>query len=216
MFMATITYHGGQKSITYEWGDKLHMDRTKVITAPDHFAMKAIAHSMNDFSDGMYQVGSTNDVVYYVSGGMEEWSYAGTWFNRLSPVQTVPAVCQGGHQVKMTEVSNRCLTFLVESSLAKIPAEGLLGSTERLFMMQDVGMVNLLIRQCLLVLDILRPFAHQPLLEVKSEGEEGEEGEEKMIVGWSISGCFNVDTTEVRRSDYDDYDGDDDEFDNYH
>lgn len=48
MFVATITYHGGQRSITYEWGD-MYNNHLKSM-APDYYAMKDIAEAMNRFS----------------------------------------------------------------------------------------------------------------------------------------------------------------------
>ena len=199
MFVASITFHGGDKSITYEWGDYFHKSpRFAGTTAPDHFAMHAIATSMNDFSNGSFKVGSTNAIVYPVRGGMEEWSYAGSWFNQLNSVETVPPVCGKNISVKMTEVSNRCLTFLVESDTLKTPPEEMLGRSENLFKKHDGAKLNNLIRQCLLVADILQPFAHLPrVVEEGGKKEKGQSG--RMVVRWSLSGCFQVDTTEVRK-----------------
>ena len=114
--MAAITFHGGMRSITYEWGDtfnnRLHS------TAPDHFAMKSIAEKMNVYSGKSYLVGTSSDVVYAVRGGMEEWGYAGTWFNKENAVTTVPSVCGEKHEVKMSNVSNRC-SHMVRSLLCR-------------------------------------------------------------------------------------------------
>ena len=205
MFVATITFHGGDKSITYEWGDEFHNSpRFYGSTAPDHFAMHSIAIGMNNFSDGNFKVGPTNSIVYAVRGGMEEWSYAGSWFNQLNSVKTVPPVCGKNISVKMTEVSNRCLTFLVESDYSKTPSEGMLGLSENLFEKKDSKKLNNLIRQCLLVTDILQPYAHFPRV-VEGEEEKGnKKGKSgKITVRWSISGCFQVDSTEVRRMSWD-------------
>ena len=211
MFVATITFHGGDKSITYEWGDFFHnAPKFAGSTAPDHFAMHSIATGMNNFSDGTFKVGSTNSVVYPVRGGMEEWSYAGSWFNQFNSVKTVPSVCGNNIAVKMTDVSNRCLTFLVESDTMKTPPGDMLGRSEDLFERHSGMKLNNLIRQCLLVMDILQPYAHLPIVVEKEKEKEKEKEEEKkkmkmkregsldrMTVKWSISGCFQVDTTEV-------------------
>lgn len=44
MFIATLTYHGGMQSITYEWGDYFNYHQHAL--SPDHNAMKDIAESM--------------------------------------------------------------------------------------------------------------------------------------------------------------------------
>ena len=180
--MATITFHGGMKSITYEWGDTFN-NRLRS-TAPDHFAMKSIAEKMNMYSSKSYQVGSSNDIVYAVRGGMEEWGYAGTWFNEENEVTTVPSLCAKNHEVKTTSVSNRCVTFLVEATVIKTPSESTLGQDVTLFSVKDTSPINTLLRQCLVVADILRPYATLP--EVKNQ-----------IIRWSVGGCFQVDRTEV-------------------
>ena len=180
--MAAITFHGGMRSITYEWGDtfnnRLHS------TAPDHFAMKSIAEKMNVYSGKSYLVGTSSDVVYAVRGGMEEWGYAGTWFNKENAVTTVPSVCGEKHEVKMSNVSNRCVTFLVEATTIKTPSEQTLGQDGTLFHVKDTSPINTLIRQCLVVSEILRPYATLP--EVKDQ-----------TIRWSVGGCFQVDGTEV-------------------
>ena len=182
MFMAAVTFHGGMKSITYEWGDtfnrKLHS------TAPDHLAMKSIAEKMNLYSGESYQVGTSNDIVYAVRGGMEEWGYAGTWFNQKNSVTTVPSICEMKYTVKMSDVSNRCVTFLVEATTIKSPPEHTLGDDKSLFDRKDVSPINTLLRQCLVVTEIVRPYATLP--EVNNQ-----------IIRWSVGGCFHVDKTEV-------------------
>ena len=37
---------------------------------------------------------------------MEEWGYAGSWFNRLNKVKTVPTSCVNEIPVEMTDCSN--------------------------------------------------------------------------------------------------------------
>lgn len=48
LFVATITFHGGGRSISYEWGD--YYNHKSKARAPDYYAMKDIAESMNRFS----------------------------------------------------------------------------------------------------------------------------------------------------------------------
>ena len=48
LFVATITFHGGGRSISYEWGD--YYNHKIKARAPDYYAMKDIAETMNRFS----------------------------------------------------------------------------------------------------------------------------------------------------------------------
>ncbi|KAK8800918.1 hypothetical protein WA588_001748, partial [Blastocystis sp. NMH] len=170
MFMATITFHGGMQSITYEWGDGYNKQlRAK---SPDHFAMKSVSELLNQFSNHAYLVGATNDVVYPVRGGMEEWGYAGSWFNTTNAVATVPSTCRT-YPVRMTQLSNRCMTLLVEATNVKTPREATLGDREQLFARGDKTPVNTLLRQCLLLSDVLRPSGSRPEVVNGSEGDDG-------------------------------------------
>ena len=47
MIVATITFHGGMQSISYEWGD--FDNRDKKANAPDFYAMKDIAESIGRY-----------------------------------------------------------------------------------------------------------------------------------------------------------------------
>ena len=86
--------------------------------------------------------------------------------------------------MKMSNVSNRCVTFLVEATTIKTPSEQTLGQDGTLFHVKDTSPINTLIRQCLVVSEILRPYATLP--EVKDQ-----------TIRWSVGGCFQVDGTEV-------------------
>ena len=208
LFMATITFHGGMQSITYEWGDGYNKQlRAK---SPDHFAMKSVSELLNQFSNHAYLVGATNDIVYPVRGGMEEWGYAGSWFNATNALATVPSTCRT-YPVRMTQVSNRCMTLLVEATTIKTPREATLGDREQLFAAGDKTPVNTLLRQCLLLSDVLRPSGSRP--EVIGSGDVDHAGNDEAIqmnndhtthqpttslIHWNVDGCFHVDWTEVR------------------
>lgn len=79
VFQLAVTFHGGMESITYEWGSPAQQQgRTE---SPDDAAQAAVCGVMRDaagtFEQHDYVVGRTNDVVYAVEGGMEDWAYAG-------------------------------------------------------------------------------------------------------------------------------------------
>ena len=47
IFVATITFHAGMQSISYEWGD--FYNKKKSAFAPDHYAMKEVADAIESF-----------------------------------------------------------------------------------------------------------------------------------------------------------------------
>lgn len=78
MFQLALTFHGGTEVIGYEWGAPSFLHKW----SPDDTAQAAIAHSYSRFGGGWsqskaYDVGTMNDKVYYVRGGMEDWAYCG-------------------------------------------------------------------------------------------------------------------------------------------
>lgn len=189
MLAATVTFHGGMRSITYEWGD-FHNHARKAL-APDFAAMHAVATLMNQLSGRWYAVGTSNDVVYPVHGGMEEWGYAASWFDRLATASTVPARCAGNRSVVLAPASNRCVTFLVETTDVKTPPQPQLGDTEHLFhgeVPRKGQFVPIVMRQALAVVETLRPYSIMGPIRVENGTVE---------VRWTVGGCFEVDMTKV-------------------
>ena len=136
---------------------------------------------------GRYDVGSTSEVVYPVRGGMEEWGYAASWFNRYNKVKTVPKVCENNIPVVVTEGSNRCLVFLVETENKKKPPKSALGDNRDVFLISENTRdfwIPVLMRQMTVVLDVLRPYSM--IVGVSSER-----------VRWNVGGCYEVDETLV-------------------
>lgn len=132
-------------------------------------------------------MGSTSEVVYPVRGGMEEWGYAASWFNRYNKVKTVPEVCENNIPVVITEGSNRCLVFLVETENKKKPPKSALGDNRDVFLISEKTRdfwIPVLMRQMTVVLDVLRPYSM--IVGVSSEK-----------VRWNVGGCYEVDETLV-------------------
>jgi hypothetical protein len=83
LFQLAVTFHGGQQSITYEWGAPSYDVREGggSSVSPDDVAQKELSETMAALAgplfDSNFLVGRTNDVVYSVQGGMEDWAYAG-------------------------------------------------------------------------------------------------------------------------------------------
>ena len=132
-------------------------------------------------------MGSTSEVVYPVRGGMEEWGYAASWFNRYNQVKTVPNKCGNSIPVVITEGSNRCLVFLVETENKKKPPKSSLGDNRDVFLISNNTRdfwIPVLMRQITVVLDVLRPYSM--IVGVSSER-----------IRWNVGGCYEVDETLV-------------------
>ena len=136
-------------------------------------------------------MGSSNDVVYPVHGGMEEWGYAASWFNQHNPVHTVPAACDHNQSVVVTPTSHRCLTFLVETTDIKTPVQKLLGDSARLFatpVPKEGQYVPIVMRQALALMEAVRPYS---VISASSTANH------TLSVRWLVGGCFEVDDTRI-------------------
>lgn len=83
VFIGTITFHGGDNSITYPWGSFSHRNSFQ---SDDDLVFKRVAEMLRDIADknewfnmGLYTIGNIHSVVYDVYGGFEDWVYGGSW-----------------------------------------------------------------------------------------------------------------------------------------
>lgn len=78
IFQLAITFHGGMRAISYEWGAPNHELEDE---SPDDAAQADLGITMRDiagsFNGWEYPVDRINSLVYSVHGGMEDWSYGG-------------------------------------------------------------------------------------------------------------------------------------------
>lgn len=132
LFPLAITFHGGMQSITYEWGAPNHYDAGS--RSPDDASQRAVGLAMAEaagaFQGSRYPVGRTNSVVYPVTGGMEDWAYAGSW--EPDPAARTPCspTTYGGYAAERTTYGPaelRALNMLVETADMKRPLESALG-----------------------------------------------------------------------------------------
>ena len=122
---------------------------------------------------------------------MEEWGYAASWFNQHNPVHTVPAACDHNQSVVVTPTSHRCLTFLVETTDIKTPAQKLLGDSARLFatpVPKEGQYVPIVMRQALALMEAVRPYS---VISASSTANH------TLSVRWLVGGCFEVDDTRI-------------------
>ncbi|CAK4631861.1 hypothetical protein LEN26_016566 [Aphanomyces euteiches] len=177
LFQVAITFHGGMRCVTYEWGAPNHMiDGTRSARSPDDTSLVLLGTALSTFAgpfdDGnLYPTGTMNDVVYGVYGGMEDWAYAASWENQFadSPVFTP---CQpqqyGGYPAAKTQYNNmthRTFNILVETSDSKHPSEKSLGKKAALYdadlealPTSPLGHVPQNVRLGLLLIDVVQPY----------------------------------------------------------
>lgn len=186
LFQGMVTFHGGDQSVTYEWGTDRHTDSHSA--SPDDVAQAASAVAMSAFGGAFpegqpYPTGRMNSVMYPVQGGLEDWSYAASWDTTYN-VQCQPDT-YGGYDASRTAYGTaelRCSTMLVETNNAKRPDAKQLGywgpallapaksgarisstgpatQTDALPQGVDAGDVPRNVRLALSHLDLARPYA---------------------------------------------------------
>lgn len=127
-----ITFHGGQRSISFEWGSPNHLKPNDA--SPDHMAQLQIAQTMQalgghgpdadkpDHNRLFYPIGTHDGMVYSVRGGMEDWAYAGSW--DTDNVRRCKPTTYGKYGEDKTIYNNvqlRAFNFLIEASKPKTP-----------------------------------------------------------------------------------------------
>lgn len=132
LFPLAITFHGGMQSITYEWGAPNHYDSGS--KSPDDSSQRAVglvmAEAAGAFQGSRYPVGRTNAIVYPVTGGMEDWAYAGSWEPDAAARTPCSPTTYGGYPPDRTTYGPselRALNMLVETADLKRPLESSLG-----------------------------------------------------------------------------------------
>ncbi|KAG2789358.1 hypothetical protein PC129_g809 [Phytophthora cactorum] len=150
IFQLAVTFHGGTRAVAYEWGSPDHYLNGKESNpsekSPDHMAQLQIGNTLANFAgvfpDGkLYPTGTMNDVVYGVSGGMEDWGYAASWENQFYDAKSQPFhACEpstfGGYPKEKTiynNITHRAFNMLVETSNTKEPKAADLGNFKELY-----------------------------------------------------------------------------------
>lgn len=142
LIQLAITFHGGMRAISYEWGSPNH--NTPKDYSPDHIAQVELVTQMqilgghlpsnsvsrnkkNINNKWFYPIGTLNKVVYPVKGGMEDWAYTGSWDkDMVKPCNPDTYINDNIQQypIEKTIYNNaqlRAFNFLIEASDDKIP-----------------------------------------------------------------------------------------------
>ena len=101
----SITFHGGMEAVAYEWGAP---SRTGV--APDAVSQEQISNLFSRFAGALdggenYPIGTMNELVYPVEGGLEDWSYAASWDKELVQTLCTPTK-NGGYDASLQPPTN--------------------------------------------------------------------------------------------------------------
>ncbi|ETV70241.1 hypothetical protein, variant 1 [Aphanomyces astaci] len=182
LFQLAVTFHGGMRCVTYEWGAPNHMQvgapQVRSERSPDDTSQVQLGSALSTFAgkfaDGSnYPTGTMNDVVYGVYGGMEDWAYAASWensfgsdsdsiFTPCTPTQYGP---YPAHKTTYNNKTHRAFNILVETSDLKRPAQTALGLRSSLYDVDlqaladdPVGHVPQNVRLALLLIDMVQPY----------------------------------------------------------
>ena len=79
LIVGCLTFHGGDNSITYPWGDFSHKSQSE---SGDNVAFKSVSNLFKNIAGNnprmsvqTYETGTMQNVVYDVRGGFEDWAY---------------------------------------------------------------------------------------------------------------------------------------------
>ncbi|TYZ61698.1 hypothetical protein PybrP1_005710 [[Pythium] brassicae (nom. inval.)] len=216
LFQLSITFHGGTRSISYEWGSTNHeLSGGGSDRSPDDRAQWYMAKGMSRFG-GKFQEDSTyypsgpmNDIVYAVNGGMEDWAYAASWENAYTTPKPI-GVCNpstyGGYAAAKSNynsATHRSFNILIETSTAKQPTTSSLGNNATLSeeLLADylpsastVGHVARNLRVALMYIDLVQPYvAWKAAPTTASAGVA-------TTIGWEVAGSITVGSTQLKVS----------------
>ncbi|GMF12770.1 unnamed protein product [Phytophthora lilii] len=187
IFQLAVTFHGGTRAVAYEWGSPDHYlngdEKNPSEKSPDHMAQFEISHTLANFAGvfpdkKLYPTGTMNDIVYGVTGGMEDWGYAASWENQFysgvdQPFHPCEPATFGGYPKEKTiynNITHRAFNMLVETSNAKEPRPADLGNFEELYKAnvdffrtegiktEFVGHVPRNVRLALMMIEMVQPL----------------------------------------------------------
>lgn len=174
LFQFVLTFHGGMRALTFEWGSRNHMRNGKSTESPDDRAFTAVGEQIRAASGidvrghPWYPFGRINDLVYPVDGGMEDWSYAAGFERSPSPITVCKPQSYGGYaelRTRYREGSVAALVFLAEMDDDKTPRPSTLGRTAEVWGLSRAhGHVARNLRMCLKVIELAKPevIVHPP------------------------------------------------------
>lgn len=199
MIVGSLTFHGGDNSITYPWGNYAHASQPKT---GDHYAFAQVAQVLQsvsadnpDLGIEKYNIGLLQDVVYDVYGGFEDWAYGASWDKKFvsntcaANVAFSPLV--SNRKIEYSDQSNRAFIFLVEAGGDKTPKRKTLGNELAIFDPYNEnavwGNVTRNIALLMRFTEIVQPYVYVRDIQYS----------EILMIDMAIRGCVTVDDLEV-------------------
>ncbi|MEL7451201.1 MAG: M14 family zinc carboxypeptidase [Pseudomonadota bacterium] len=184
LFRVVLDYHGGIELILHPWGSPLHTGNTE---SPDDVAARDLGLRMRAFGgpfNGLYPVGTANDLLGPANGPLDDTSYAASW----DAANSDPLWPTDGW---------RALGYTIEISNQKRPPQFSLGGDADLLTPggAEDGYVPKNVRIALAAIDIAEPWVEWTNRDqVATTLEPGD----SIDVEWQVRGCFEIDETRVR------------------
>eukprot|EP00434_Breviolum_minutum_P037293 symbB.v1.2.033064.t1/scaffold4054.1/size45513/2 len=167
LFQFMITFHGGMRALTYEWGSRNHMRNRRSTESPDDAAFRQVGEAIQSAAGKtlsqrwFYPLGPINDLVYPVDGGMEDWSYAAGWETSPEPIGVCKPKTYGGYAQDRTKYSRdsiNTLVYLAEMDDFKTAPDNSLGHRREIWSKGAThGHVARNMRMCLKLIELTRP-----------------------------------------------------------
>eukprot|EP00924_Labyrinthula_sp_SR-Ha-C_P013037 snap_masked-scaffold_12-processed-gene-7.39-mRNA-1 protein AED:0.42 eAED:0.42 QI:0/0/0/0.5/1/1/2/0/530 len=180
LIQLSLTFHGGMKAVSYEWGDMSHRRNS---VSPDDISQKSVSEVLGSFGD--YPVGRLDRVVYPVRGGMEDYAYGYSWADNGKGCLNYQSAESKEEMGKF-----RIVNILIETSDDKEPNEEFLGSKEDTlkFALKTEDFVTNAVRMMLFATDVVQPYCVVTYIEIVDED---------VIVEWDVSGGLEVTETQI-------------------
>jgi hypothetical protein len=140
IIVGCLTFHGGDNSISYPWGNFAHklqpISGDQVAFSNVAKILQTVAGQNSELFVDKYKIGSLHDVVYDVHGGFEDWGYGASFdsnnINKNCQVRKSSSFHLSKNEIQYNEVSNKAFLFLIEAGLNKRPEDHNLGNDSSL------------------------------------------------------------------------------------
>lgn len=204
LIIGSLTYHGGDNSLTYPWGTYVHLNHS---FSKDHGAYKHIVEMLKDAAGEnpkmnvpFYNTGTMEKIVYDVNGGYEDWAYGGSYEHKYLTMDCLPKHSPFSKEFLETdENSNRVFIFLVEAGMDKTPEEGTLGNQMSVLNKSDpksiIGNISRNITLMKQFFEVMRPFPF--LLEMNATPKENDQNKSILKMILDVKGCHKIDSIEI-------------------
>lgn len=210
LILGTLTYHGGEHSITYPWGTFVHEGHSH---SRDHAAYSAISTMLRDaasnapkFNLDTFVVGTMEEIVYNVNGGYEDWAYGGSYEQKYLTMDCLPEETVYAKKFLMSDdSSNRAFVFLIEAGDQKTPDEGTLGNELYAVDKNGDGAENGNVTRSILILkqfiEVMRPFPIVTRMytdpDTNTDVSSTSQAKPDLLIEIDIRGCKTVDSVQL-------------------